>query len=188
MSLAMPPTPKRRPACLLAIAWLLLFGQCAVPHPSPRPDEAASTAPTPVDRFPIEQFAESGPVTVVDYAGTLNITVRPTAEKDCDQAHVECYRLCKSVNPPWPMRPETAAHSRYCTAQCLALYMECIGEQATSYAFDSMFEATRWLYKHPETTASALVVIGTAAFVVITDGAGLLLVPLSQRAIQQFAR
>jgi RHS repeat-associated protein len=49
--------------------------------------------------------------------------------RDCDQEHIECFRKCWGKCPPWPFGPKgKGGHYRYCSAKCLAEYMECEAE------------------------------------------------------------
>jgi hypothetical protein len=98
--------------------------------------------------------------------------------RDCDQEHIECFRDCWRRKPPWPIDKGGSGHYRYCSALCLAEYMECIGEEAVERAFDSMSDALQWLSEHPEVVVGTLVIVAGVTFVVATGGSGaLILVP-----------
>jgi len=98
--------------------------------------------------------------------------------RDCDQEQIACFRRCWRRKPPWPIDKGSRGHYAYCSASCLAQYMECIGENAAERAFDSMSEAMEWLGEHPEVVVGALVVVAGVTFVVATGGSGaLILVP-----------
>ena len=81
--------------------------------------------------------------------------------------------------PPWPRKFKGWDHNAYCRGKCLAIYMECIAENAATETFDTAAEAVSWLARHPEVAArTTFVVVAGIVFIVVTDGAGLALLAL----------
>jgi hypothetical protein len=160
---------------------------CAATSETAKVDDSARVSDSS-ESIPIEQFKDAGPVTVMTFSVHLSVTIEPIADRDCDAEHHECYRNCKATIPQWPIKQGSSGHTQYCNAICLARYMDCIGERATRYTFDTMAAAAAWLYKHPQVTLGALIVVGTAVFVVTTEGAGIVLVPYAHQAAQDLAR
>lgn len=173
----------------LPLLGLLVFNtHCATIKESEVPARADLPSSSESDTIPIEKFTEAGSVTVLVFKIHITINLTSLIQRDWDSEHVACYRKCKATSPDWPIVQGTSAHSRYCSVICLAEYMKCVGENGAAYAFDSMAEAAQWLYKHPEVVQGALIIVGTAVFIVMTDGAGLVLLPYADRASQQLAR
>lgn len=99
--------------------------------------------------------------------------------RDCDQEQIACFRRCWRLKPPWPIDKGSSSHNRYCSALCLAKYMECIGENAIETAFNSMADAMQWLSEHPEVVVGTLVAVAGVTFVVATGGGGALILVLA---------
>ena len=79
----------------------------------------------------------------------------------------------------------SARHISYCANKCLAEYEQCLGTQGRQFlAFSAVGEAVDWLKRHREALLTgAIVVIAGVTFVVISAGAGaLVLAPMGLMA------
>lgn len=100
--------------------------------------------------------------------------------RDCDAEHLECMRACKSR----PL-PKGFGHVRvprgdggkeaYCNEQCMPPYEDCIQlEQLQPQKVSSMEELSDWASRHRKSLlVGAVVVVAGVAFVVVSAGAGL---------------
>lgn len=174
--------------CKVTLVWLLLgLASCALTTPE------ATSAPSSSSSYrngheiiSLRQFVERyeglGPIAVTIWEKHL-FTIQPIGTRDCDAEQVQCHRDCMEKAPPWPRRTNGWDHNSYCRGKCLTLYMECLAENAATETFESAAEAATWLARHPEVAAKTTFVIAAGiVFVVMTDGAGLALVALSQTA------
>ncbi len=103
-------------------------------------------------------------------------------QRDCNQEHHECYQRCKRRKPPYPYEYKRPSHTTYCRETCQAEYMECL--KATGQhpmEFLGTNEAIEWLKRHrTELLVGAVIVVAGVTFVVVSAGAGvLILAPLA---------
>ena len=115
-------------------------------------------------------------------AGSSDIVFVSQDTSDCDAAHIECFRSCWTKKPPRPYEYQKRDHYRYCETKCFKEYMACLKRQGLHLReFTTMDRAMDWLrhYKK-EILIGTLVVVAGATFIVVTGGAGaLILVPLA---------
>jgi hypothetical protein len=109
------------------------------------------------------------------------IVLASRRQRDCNQEHHECYRNCKKRKPPYPYEYKQPSHSTYCRETCHEEYMECLkatGQHPVEFLETN--EAIGWLKEHrKEVLVGAVIVVAGVAFVVVSAGAGLLvLAPL----------
>jgi hypothetical protein len=102
-------------------------------------------------------------------------------QRDCNQEHHECYRRCKKRKPPYPYEYKQPSHSTYCRETCQEEYMECL--KATGQypvEFVEFNGAVDWLKRYrKEILVGTVIVMAGVAFVVVSAGAGVLvLAPL----------
>ena len=103
-------------------------------------------------------------------------------QRDCNQEHHECYQRCKRRKPPYPYEYKRPSHSTYCRETCQEEYMECLkatGQYPVEFLGSN--EAIEWLKRHrTELLMGAVIVVAGVAFVVVSAGAGvLILAPLA---------
>lgn len=116
--------------------------------------------------------------------GVAGRIVRTSGEpSDCYAQYLECYYQCRQA----PLPPDfehylydfgpVAGHERYCSEKCMRQYTDCLKAQgARPQEFTSVDSAVDWLKRHrSQVLAGTLVVIAGAVFVVVSAGAGLLL-------------
>jgi hypothetical protein len=112
----------------------------------------------------------------------LDIVYTSGGARDCDQEHIECFRRCWNSQPPYPITRGDKGHDKYCTRICREAYMECLKEtEARPLAFPDMKTAWDWIERHKEelVVGGTIVLVAGVAFVVISGGAGaVVLVPL----------
>jgi hypothetical protein len=114
--------------------------------------------------------------------GQAGRIVRTAGEPpDCYAQYLECYYQCRKA----PLPPEfehylydfgpVAGHERYCSERCMRQYTDCVKAQgARPQEFTSVDSAADWLKRHRRSVlAGTLVVIAGAVFVVVSAGAGL---------------
>jgi len=108
----------------------------------------------------------------------------PTAarQRDCDQENQDCYRNCMRR----PLAPEYESYesprksggkSEFCRKECQQAYDDCLElERLRPREFSAADGAADWLKRHRTVVlAGSVVVIAGVAFVVISAGAGLII-------------
>jgi hypothetical protein len=108
---------------------------------------------------------------------TGHIVLATNRARDCDQEQIDCHRDCMRRKPPYPHGPRLShGHIKYCDNTCLNEYMECLKLQKLEpLSFPTLDRATDWLSRHQrEVTMGTIVVAAGVAFVVISAGAGLI--------------
>ncbi|MFP2903758.1 hypothetical protein ACLESD_01535 [Pyxidicoccus sp. 3LFB2] len=105
----------------------------------------------------------------------LLATSRP---RDCDQEHIDCFRDCMRRRLPakWShLKRDDGSKSRHCSTECLNQYQDCLKlQQAHAMEFTGTNEAVDWLKRHrTELLVGGIVIIAGAAFVIVSAGAGL---------------
>jgi len=103
-------------------------------------------------------------------------------QRNCNQEHHECYQRCKKRRPPYPYEYKQPSHSTYCRETCQEEYMECLkatGQHPVEFLGTN--EAIEWLKRHrTELLVGAVIVVAGVTFVVVSAGAGVLvLAPLA---------
>lgn len=97
------------------------------------------------------------------------------AEDLCNKDHIQCYRNCMRVKPPWPRDKNSPSHKAYCSEKCLKEYVECMKKAGLMKEFSVMEAATEWIKRHSkEIVIGTLVVIGAVVYVVATGSGGAL--------------
>ncbi|WP_164012805.1 hypothetical protein [Pyxidicoccus trucidator] len=109
---------------------------------------------------------------------TGSILLASSRPRDCDQEHIDCFRDCMKRRLPakWNhLKREDGSKSRYCSTECLRQYQDCLKlQQSHALQFTSTNEAVDWLKRHrTELLVGGIVVIAGAAFVILSAGAGL---------------
>jgi hypothetical protein len=115
-------------------------------------------------------------------AGNSDIVFVSQDTSDCDAAHIECFRSCWKKKPPRPFEYHKRDHYRYCETRCFNEYMACLKRKELHLReFPTMDRAMDWLRRHKkEILIGTIVVVAGATFIVVTGGAGaLVLVPLA---------
>jgi hypothetical protein len=113
-----------------------------------------------------------------------DIVLASRRSRDCDEEHTACYRGCMKRKLPsnfGHIEYGSARHINYCNSKCLAEYEQCLESQGRQFLrFPAVDGAVDWLKRHrTELLAGTLVVIAGATFVVVSAGAGVLvLAPL----------
>jgi hypothetical protein len=104
--------------------------------------------------------------------------------RDCDQEHIDCHRNCMRRKLPAPYDYLPRGHPRHnqiCRDKCRLAYDDCVeAEKARALRFPAVDGAVEWLKEHrTELLVGTVVVIAGVTFVVVSAGAGLLvLAPL----------
>lgn len=105
--------------------------------------------------------------------------------RNCDAEHVDCFDACWNANPlPYPYTRRDGSFREYCTRKCREQYVECEKEnekRAKEMQFSRVDEAIAWIKAHKtEVALGTVFLIGGAAFVLTTGGAGaLVLAPVA---------
>lgn len=110
------------------------------------------------------------------------IVLASTRPRDCDQEQIDCHRDCMRRRPPYPYGARRShSHIKYCDKKCLDEYSDCLKlQKLEALSFPAIDGAADWLKRHQqEVIIGTTVVVAGAAFVVISAGAGLIvLAPL----------
>jgi hypothetical protein len=113
---------------------------------------------------------------------TARIVLASSRPRNCDQEQIDCHRDCMRRKPPYPHGVRrNHSHIKYCDNKCLNEYMDCLKlQKLEALSFTAIDSAADWLRRHPqEMMIGATVVAAGTAFVVISTGAGLIvLAPL----------
>ena len=113
---------------------------------------------------------------------TPRIVLASRRSRDCDQEQIDCHRDCMRRKPPYPHGARRShSHIKYCDKKCMDEYSDCLKlQQLEALSFTAIDRAADWLRRHPrEVMVGATVVAAGTAFVVISTGAGLIvLAPL----------
>lgn len=163
----------------IALVFFALAGCIATKVETADDQKIFSSPGTKRELLSLQEFTEryegQGTTSVTVWERQI-FTIQNISTTDCDAQQIECHRDCMNQPPPWPRRLKGWEHNAYCRGKCLALYMECLGENAATETFASAAEAAAWLARHPEVAArTTFVVVAGATFLVMTDGMGLAL-------------
>ncbi len=107
---------------------------------------------------------------------TGRIVLASSRPRDCDQEQIDCHRDCMRRKPPYPHGARGShGHIKYCDNKCLNEYMACLKlQRLESLSFPAIDRAADWLRRHQqEIMVGTIVVAAGVAFVVISAGAGL---------------
>ncbi len=108
--------------------------------------------------------------------------------RDCDQEQIDCHRECMRRKLPAPLNyiPRGhPTHNEICRGRCLRAFNDCMdAEKARALRFPAVEGAVEWLKEHrTELLVGTVVVIAGVTFVVVSAGAGLVvLAPLALMA------
>lgn len=108
--------------------------------------------------------------------------------RDCDQEQINCHRDCMRRKLPAPHNYLPRGHPRHnqlCRDKCRVAYDDCLeAEKARALRFPAVEGAVQWLKEHrTQLLVGTVVVIAGVTFVVVSAGAGLLvLAPLALMA------
>lgn len=102
-------------------------------------------------------------------------------QRDCDQENQECYRKCMERPLPRGYEGFTSPRKRggkseFCRGECQQAYDDCLElERLRPQEFTAVDGAIHWLKRHRTSVlVGSVIVIAGVAFVVISAGAGLL--------------
>lgn len=106
--------------------------------------------------------------------GPTELTASRT--RDCDKEHIECFRRCWKRKPPYPSERGDAGHNSHCRETCLEAYQDCLARnKLQALRFTTMSEAIDWVKRHrQELLVGTLVVAAGVTFIVVSAGAGIL--------------
>ena len=189
-----------------SLVWLLqasLVLSCSTiirPVPSPRPEELHTLALV-IQEGPDGQVVHSWRP-AAEFQGALrNLPSSSVGEntlsgaivlaghrRDCDQEQIDCHRSCMRRKLPAPHQYIPRGDPRQnqiCRDRCLPPYLDCVDAQkAQALRFPAVDGAIDWLKEYrTELLVGTVVVIAGVTFVVVSAGAGLLvLTPLALMA------
>jgi hypothetical protein len=106
-----------------------------------------------------------------------SIVLASSRPRDCDQEQIDCHRDCMRRKPPYPHGARRShGHIEYCNNKCLNEYMDCLKlQKLEALSFPAIDRAADWLRRYQrEVMIGTIVVAAGAAFVVISAGAGLI--------------
>ncbi len=109
-------------------------------------------------------------------------------QRDCDQEQIDCHRNCmrRKLSAPHNYIPRgDPRHNQICRDRCLPPYLDCVdAEKVRALRFPAVDGAVGWLKEHrKELLVGAVVAIAGVTFVVVSAGAGLVvLAPLALMA------
>jgi hypothetical protein len=182
--------PKRRR--LISASISLLFASCsATRYAAPAPVELTHLVLV-IRELPDGQVshswqrADDSDLSHFRYPSSLDglagrIVLATSQQDDCYAQYLECYYQCRKA----PVPPEfdhylhdfgpAAGHERYCSEKCMRKYTDCLRAQGRrqqeSTAIDN---AVDWLKRNRKgVLVGSLVVIAGVVFVVVSAGAGL---------------
>jgi hypothetical protein len=186
------------PLKLISISLSLFLGSCsATRHIAPTsadltrlvlvigesPDGQVSHFWHHAEDFDLSHFRRHS--SLGDTAGRIVLTAGQ--QDDCYAQYLECYYQCRKT----PVPPEfdhylydfgpAAGHERYCSERCMRKYTECLRAQGhRQQEFTAIDDAVDWLKRNRRAVlVGSLVIIAGVAFVVVSAGAGLVvLVPV----------
>jgi hypothetical protein len=191
---------EREPLRVLMLWVGLCVMGCAASGTGTRSTPAESSSGVPTSHLLLIQDARDGTIShtwaLIDEAdgwrhdgsggrqGEVDsrIVLASGRQRDCNQEHHECYQRCKRRKPPYPYEYKKPSHSTYCRETCQEEYMECL-KATGQYPVEFMGanEAIEWLKRHrTELLVGAVIVVAGVTFVVVSAGAGvLILAPLA---------
>ncbi|HEX8701452.1 MAG TPA: hypothetical protein VF815_21675 [Myxococcaceae bacterium] len=114
-------------------------------------------------------------------SATGYIVLASGQQDDCYEQYLECYYQCRKA----PVPPEfdqylydlgpIAGHERYCSEKCMRQYTDCLKATGRRHKeFTAMDDALDWLKRHHKAVlAGSLIVIAGVVFVVVSAGAGI---------------
>jgi hypothetical protein len=97
--------------------------------------------------------------------------------RNCDQEQIDCHRDCMRRKPPYPHGARRShGHIEYCDNKCLNEYMDCLRlQKLEALSFPAIHRAVDWMRRHQqEVLVGTIIVAAGVAFVVISAGAGLI--------------
>jgi hypothetical protein len=132
------------------------------------------------------QRAEDFDLSQFRYQSSLNglagrIVLATGQQDDCYAQYLECYYQCRKA----PVPPDfdhylhdfgpAAGHERYCSEKCMRKYTDCLRAQGRRLQeFSAVDPAVDWLKRNRKAVlAGSLIVIAGVVFVVVSAGAGL---------------
>jgi hypothetical protein len=143
------------------------------------PDDTVSHSWQPVEEVDLSQYRASssarGPARQI-------VPVMAGRQRDCDEENRECLREC--ISRPLPRgfghmtsNGKKGAKEAYCREKCWQPYRDCQElERLKPQEFTAIDSATDWLKHHRKTLlAGSIVVIAGVAFIVVSAGAGLVI-------------
>jgi hypothetical protein len=198
----MDSSPRLRSLAWLLQAALLLSCSSSIirPLPAPRPEELHTLALV-IEEGPDGQVVHSWRHAAEFQEALLNLpsaSIRGNTlsgpivlaghRRDCDQEQIDCHRNCMRRKLPAPhhyIPRGDPRQNQICRARCLPPYLDCVDAQkARALRFPAVDGAIDWLKEHrTELLVGTVVVIAGVTFVVVSAGAGLLvLTPLALMA------
>jgi hypothetical protein len=106
-----------------------------------------------------------------------HIVLASSRPRDCDQEQIDCHRDCMRRKPPYPHGARRShGHVEYCDNKCLNEYMACLKlQRLEALSFPAIDRAADWLRRHQqEVMVGTIVVAAGVAFVVLSAGAGVI--------------
>jgi hypothetical protein len=124
--------------------------------------------------FDFRQFIR--PSSTISASGRIVLAAH---QRDCHAEYLECHRECKNSKLPPSYRhiPRgSARHDSYCWEKCKRAYLDCEKlQELQPREFTAVDSAVDWLKRnHKAVLAGTLVVVAGVVFVVISAGAGLI--------------
>jgi hypothetical protein len=116
------------------------------------------------------------------------VVLASSRRRDCDQELIDCHRKCMQRKLPAPHNYIPRGHPRHdqiCRDNCRPAYEDCVeAASARALRFPAVDGAVEWLKEHrTELLVGTGVVIAGVSFVVVSAGAGLIvLAPLALMA------
>ena len=115
------------------------------------------------------------------------------ADAYCNELQKQCYTQCWRRKPEISIKKGSGDHRKYCTSQCLKVFMDCTQEQEElerqesqapkkELHFTNMDKALGWLREHKtEVALGTIVIVGgvvAAPYALVVLGGALVLAPL----------
>jgi hypothetical protein len=125
------------------------------------------------------QSAEDFDLSPYRYPSGPRITLASSQQRDCHAEYLACHRDCRSSGLPPNYRhiPHgSIRHDSYCWEKCKQPYLDCEKlQELQPQEFTAIDPALDWLKRNRKTVlVGSLVVIAGVVFVVVSGGAGLL--------------
>lgn len=141
------------------------------------PDGRATYSWQPAEHFALSTYRVRQ-TTRAPFSGGLSLAAW---SRDCDEENRECYRKCMSRPLPpgygsFTSPRKTGGKSEFCRKECQQAYDDCRElERLQPQEFTAVDGLTDWLKSHRnEVLVGSIIVVAGATFVVISAGAGLL--------------
>jgi len=142
-----------------------------------QPDGALTHSWQPAERFEFAPYRLQSDTTG-KATRFIPVSTRP---RDCDQENQDCYRRCMDRPLPpgyggFTSPRKRGGKSEFCRGECQQAYDDCLElERLRPQEFSATDGAVSWLKRHrTEVLVGSLIVIAGTAFVVISAGAGLI--------------